>query len=372
MSGNTMTSCERLTAALRREPVDRLPWTVDLNYYNSALRDRGKFDAKYEGIEGFLRQHEELGADPHFCYDCAPFCDLSYDGVACETRRSSGEVTTTWAVDGKTLVAVKRYAPDSFCWAPRKYPVETTEDMQVLLQVLSRCRVVPRMGRHEDLQRQWGQRGLLLLGLAQTPMPALIAEWCGVMATTFLCADAPELVSEVLSILDKAYDPLYKSVCDYQPVLASFGDNISGENVGSFWDQYMAPVYRRRLQQLHAAGIACVIHNDGTVRNVLGKIAAVGFDGAEALTPAPVGDTQVAELRKIAGRDDFVLWGMVPGALFSRNCSEAAFRQYVSNMLDTCSGPMIVGSADQVPPDSDLARVRIVADLISEKARRER
>ena len=85
MSGNAMTSRERLTAALRREPVDRLPWTVDLEYYNSALRDQGKFDAKYEGIEGFLRQHEELGTDPHFRYDGASFCDLSYDGTTCET-----------------------------------------------------------------------------------------------------------------------------------------------------------------------------------------------------------------------------------------------------------------------------------------------
>ena len=369
MLESTMTSRERLTAALRREPVDRLPWTVDLEYYNAALRDQGKFDARYEGVEGFLRQHEELGADPHFCYGCAPFCDISYDGIACETRRSSGETTTTWTVDGKTLTAVKRYASASFCWAPHKYPVETVEDMALLLKLLSRCRVLPRLDRHEEMQRKWGERGLLLLGLEQTPVPALITDWCGVMATTFLHADAPDLFSSVLSVLDELYDPLYEAVCEYQPVVAEFGDNISGETVGTFWEKHMVPVYRRRLRQLHSAGITCVIHNDGTVRSVLGKIAAVGFDGAEALTPAPVGDVQVAELRRIAGRDDFILWGMVPGALFSRNCSEGEFRAYVSNMLDTCSGPMIVGSADQVPPDSDLARVRIVADLISAKAK---
>ena len=49
-----MTPRERLTAALNRRPVDRIPWTVDLDYYNSALSDQGKLDTRYEGVAGFL------------------------------------------------------------------------------------------------------------------------------------------------------------------------------------------------------------------------------------------------------------------------------------------------------------------------------
>ena len=76
-----MTSRERMTAALKRQPVDRLPWAVDLQYYNDAMRDQGKFDPKYEGVEGFLRQQEELGADPYYYYDAAcPPCATPWSG----------------------------------------------------------------------------------------------------------------------------------------------------------------------------------------------------------------------------------------------------------------------------------------------------
>ena len=362
-----MSSRERLTAALRRQAVDRLPWTTDITYYNSAMQAQGRFDPRYEGMEGFLRQHEELGADPYFYYESASPWDTVYEGLSQESRRTGNELIRTYTLEGETLVHVQRYLPVSFCWAPTKWPVETVEDLEVLLKILRRGRLAPHMERHREMQRRWGDRGLLLLSAPRSPLAALMAEWCGVMATTFLSLDAPDLFAEVLAEIDRLNAPVFEAMVKYKPVVVHFCDNISGENVMSFWDRYMSAFYRRRIGQLHSAGIVCVIHNDGTVRGVLGKIAEVGFDGAESLTPAPVGDVEVAELRTLAGREDFILWGMIPGAAFSFTWKESQFRQYVSNLLAVVDGPAILGTADQIPPDADLSRVRIVADLLAQR-----
>lgn len=361
---DAMTSRERLTAALRQQPVDRLPWTADITYYNFAMREQGRLDAKYDGIEGYLLQHEELGVDPYFDYDeFYPF-DIIHDGVTIETQRRGRDEITTYTLGTQSLHAVNRYVPEGFSWAPFKHAVETTADLAVLLEILRRTRIVPQMERHRGRQQRWGKRGLLSIGVPRTPIPALIAEWCGIMATTYMSMDAPDLFADVLAAFDRVQDPVYEAYAEYRPVVVHFADNISGENVGSFWDKYMAPVYRRRLKQLRDAGILCVIHNDGTVASILGKIAATGFDGAESLTPAPVGDAEVAELRTIAGRDDFILWGMVPGAMFSKSWSEEKFREHIAAVLDKCSAPFILGTADQVPPDSDILRLKIVAEMI--------
>lgn len=363
-----MTPRERLTAALRRQPVDRIPWTVDLDYYNTALREQGRLDQKYDGVDGFLRQHEELGADPYLCYDRFWPYEIAYDGVTVDARRDENDQVTSYAMEGESLVAIRRYMPESFCWAEFKYPVRTVADLDLLLRILRCARLAPALARHRELQEQWGQSGLLSLGVPRTPIPALITEWCGITATTFLSLDAPDLFAEVLDEMDRLADPFYAALVEYKPVVVHFPDNLSGETVGSFWDQYMAPVYRKRLRQLHEAGILCAIHNDGTMRSLLDRIAAAGFDAAEALTPAPVGDVAPAELRALAGRDDFILWGMVPGVMFCRTWSEARFREHVRDVLDSCTGPMILGSADQVPPDGDLLRVRVVADILAERA----
>lgn len=359
-----MTPRARLTAALRRLPVDRPPWTIDLAYYNAAMSQLGQADARYQGVDGFLRQHEDMGADPYVCYDAFWAHETAYDGVTIETRRNGDELETTFALAAKSLTKRSQYLPESFCWATCKHPVETADELELLLAILRRCRCTPSLDRHRARQEEWGERGLLAIGVPRTPVPALITEWCGMVATTYLMVDRPTLFAETLEVLEHLADPIYDALAEYAPVVVHFPDNISGENVASFWDEYMAPIYRRRLAQLQAAGIVCAIHNDGTVANILDRIARTGFDGAEALTPKPVGDVELAHMRDLAGRDDFILWGMIPGAMFSRTWSEADFTDHVEQVLDLCTGPMILGTADQIPPDGDIERVNLVTEIL--------
>ena len=136
MPTSSMSSRERLTAAVRRQPVDRPPWTVDLAYYNSALCEQGQFPKRFEGL-GILDQCEELGVDPYFCYECFPPCSTVFRDGAISVQRQGLEEITTYSVGRKRLVGVKRYVPESFSWAPCKYPVESVEDMGVLCRLMS-------------------------------------------------------------------------------------------------------------------------------------------------------------------------------------------------------------------------------------------
>lgn len=360
-----MSPRQRLAAAIQGKPVDRAPWTVDLAYYNDAMKAQGKLDPKYADVDGFLQQHEELGVDPYYFYPCFWAHEAVYEGTKKETRQSTNETIHCYTLEGKTLVFVLRYMPDSYCWAHYKYPVTTVEELELFLRILRGSRMAPTLERHRQMQEEWGERGLLAIGAPRTPLPQIMAEWCGLTATAMLSFDAPDLFAEVLAEMDRIADPIFEAIAEFRPVVVHFPDNISGENVGSFWDKYMAPVYRRRLKQMHDAGIVCAIHNDGTMGKVLRRIADVGFDAAEALTPAPVGDVAVEDLRNLVGRDDFILWGLVPGASFSPPWSEAQFREYVSKTLAKVEGPFIMGSADQVPPDGDISRVRLVRDIVA-------
>jgi hypothetical protein len=82
-----------------------------------------------------------------------------------------------------------------------------------------------------------------------------------------------------------------------------------------------------------------------------------------------VGDVEPGDLRRLCGREDFILWGGIPGAIFPRIWTEEHFRAYVERVLAEVSGPRILGSADQIPPDGDLTRVRLVADILARRSR---
>ena len=117
---------------------------------------------------------------------------------------------------------------------------------------------------------------------------------------------------------------------------------------------------------MHDAGKITSIHIDGTLRACLPLLQEAGFDIAEAVTPAPVGDVPVEELRATAG-DKIIIWGGLPGALFSPAYSEKLFDAHLAKILETfpLGSRFVLGVADQVPPDALLSRVTKVRDGVA-------
>jgi hypothetical protein len=159
--------------------------------------------------------------------------------------------------------------------------------------------------------------------------------------------------------------PVLEAVAKLKPPLVHFPDNLSSDNLTTFFDAHMAQHYRQRLEFLHAAGVSCAVHLDGTIRGLLPRLAALGFDAIEALTPIPAGDVAVSDIRALAGQDRVILWGGVPGAMFVPPFTWDDVRRHVQSLLSAWAGtPFILGVGDQVPPDGNLEFVRMIADII--------
>jgi len=110
------------------------------------------------------------------------------------------------------------------------------------------------------------------------------------------------------------------------------------------------------------------VHLDGRLRGLLPKLARAGFDGIESVTPGPVGDIEVEDLRTVIGNEETILWGGIPGAMFCEPWTADDIRDQTRRLLDALweGGRLVVGSADQVPPTGNLEFCRVVADTIEE------
>ncbi len=123
--------------------------------------------------------------------------------------------------------------------------------------------------------------------------------------------------------------------------------------------------------RLHESGIRAAVHLDGTVRGLLPKLTAIGFDAVEALTPLPAGDLEVEEIARLAASSPTILWGGLPGVLFAPPYTWADMEKHLARLLKAWAGrPFVVGVADQIPPDGRLDYCRRIADFCAGTARK--
>ena len=362
-----MTLRERFLSLMRGETPDVLPLLADLSYWWTAQQVQGKLDSKYLGDEGYRLLHEDLGVVFYYDYEFGRIWDVSYDGVETENVTDGLDTVQCIRTSSGELSAKQRYIPSSYSSAHVEYLVKEPGDLKIACEYMESARYVPRFEAYVDRCNQVGESGVSCAILPRSPLAVLMVELAGVEATAYISMDAPEELQRTLDCIDRSLDPVFELACNSPAEIFHFTDNLSSENVGNMFNKYMAPYYTKRLELLHNAGKKAASHLDGTIKGLLGPLSATGIDAVEALTPMPVGDVGLAELRAEAGSDSVILWGGLPGALFSPCYGRGYIEQQVDDILRLFgrTGRFIPGTADQVPPDADIELVKMAAERLA-------
>jgi hypothetical protein len=362
-----MTPRERFVALLDGQVPDRLPLLADLSYWYSARQDERSLDARYQGDEGYLRLHEDLGCVFYYDYAGGGVLGESLEDVDQESFAQGPETVHRVRTRAGELTGRTRYLPDSHCRACTEYMVKRPEDLRAVRAFCESRRFSPRFDEYLKRRESIGQRGLPSALLPRSPLPALLVEWAGVELTTYLSVDARPEFEMTLQCMDAALDPAYEIACRSPAPLFHFTDNLSSEIVGGLYARYLAPFHRKRIRQFHDCRKKAAVHLDGTIRGLLGPLAATGVDAVESLTTAPVGDLSLENLRAEAGDDRVVLWGGLPGALFSVPYGKVHVQRQVEAIrrIFGRGGRFIPGTADQVPPDADIELVRLASEKLA-------
>lgn len=343
-------------------------WAPDITYWVDGRCASGSGNPHWQTEIGLLELARELGIMPYFWYGKFWAAEPRYDAhIETLSTHSGNRRTITWRTPVGELSA--EWTRLEGCWseAPTRYAVQDERDLEVFLCLLEHRWLEPT--NLDDFRRRidlWAEYdGVPCLGLPRSPLPGFIADWAGVEHGALLALDYPDKLAEILKLMTDQERPVLEAVAELKPPLVHFPDNLSSDNLATFFDAHMAERYRQRLKFLHAAGVRCAVHLDGTVRGLLSRLAAVGFDAIEALTPMPAGDVAVNEMRAVASHDGVLLWGGVPGPMFVPPFTWNDVRRHVETLLASWGdGRFVLGVGDQVPPDGDLDFVRKISDLI--------
>jgi hypothetical protein len=357
----------RLMAVLRGRTEGRLAWFADLSYLYASMGARRVLEERFHGDEGYLRFHQELGAG--ICF-YAPFVwEQRYGNRVSETVEEVGENRITIIRTPRGSVRqVDRHLRQSYTLATVEHFVKGVDDLRVLLEACENRIFSPNYDEYQRVSERWAPTGYAvgIAPIAGAPLQRLLTRWAGLEATMDLYMDHREELEALMKALEACDDPIHDIMCGSPCDLFEFPENLSAEVTGKrFFETYNRPYYERRAAALHQVGKKTSIHNDGSMRGTIDLLGPSGFDVVESVTPAPVGDIPLEGLRQAAG-PGIVLWGGLPGALFSPCFSEEQFESYLHATIDTFrkDGRCVLGVADQVPPDGLLSRVRRVRELV--------
>lgn len=347
---------------------DRIVWTADITYWIAGQKQAGSADPAWDTEEGYLRLHRDLGIMPYYYYEKFWAGQTRYFGGVEEAIRTEGNTTRReFHTPVGDLVEMSIYSPASCSTGCVEHFVQTERDLAVLRCLVEHRRLEPdNLDDYPQRRELWAAYdGLPCLGLPRSPLAAFVYEWAGVENSAYLLADCRDEVVELLDLMERQEAPILDALCDLAPPLVHFADNLSSANLTSLYDAHLAGTHRRRIERLHAAGVKCAVHLDGTVKGLLPKLVCAGFDAIEALTPKPAGDLDMDQIRDLAGNGPVVLWGGVPGTMFAPAYSWEQMKNHVKRLIASWGrGPFVMGVADQVPPDGAIEYCRKIADLI--------
>ena len=364
-----MTLRERIEAVFRGETPDAMVWFADLTYWYGAHQAMGDLPAAWRGPHGIGQIHREMNVG-EYVPGCNAYDESEGSEVAFEHRVEAGVGTRTWRTPVGTIDSRQEYSPSSFSWGFRAHPVKRVEDLAVVRYVVEHRQYRARPDRLRQVDRDVGAHGLPVIAVPGSPMAELGKAWAGIMDLSYLMADTPGEVGETLEAIASSQDETYRITAESECPYVMICENLSAETMGGLFDLHTRDYLTRRVAYLHAHGKKVILHIDGTLRGVVEKLPAVGIDCLDAVTPKPVGDVGMDEIRDLVGDDILILGGM-PGAMFAPPFTAADIETHVRDVirLHKQSNTFMFGVADQVPPNGDLQLVKLVSDLVEQHGR---
>ena len=354
-----------MLAVLAGQKPDRVPWFGDLDYWVTALIERGEKPKDFRRSDAYIDWHRDLGVG-FYLQGYFPFRAIT---ERCRVREWNDGNLRRRQIETPcgTLRETWTWLPDSFAEAPTEHLVKSAADLRAYRYFHENTRYEPDYAFAERRGGQVDDMGLVLCYLPKSPLMQMIALDAGVTTVFEIFTDAGEEFRKTMEVVRRSHDAAASIAVDCPADVLMIPENLSSECVGkTFYEMFMRDYEETWARRIRKAGKFSCIHLDGTLRGLLRETCSTSLTFIEALTPAPAGDLEVEKWAEWSGNSRTVLWGGLPGVFFTELVSDEEFDAHVRHVLEVMrSEPRyVLGVADQVPPDGLERRVRRVGELV--------
>ena len=377
-----MTARERILAALRRQPVDRLPFTplidhyVLLDLYPEIWREKDRLKRAWITLKAsrafeidVLLRHvpviKTIGVNSVFIEQLGQFggpCQVRSvlkNDLLIETLDTPvGSLSGTWGFTEESGILPH----------PVKHLVNNYEELKIYHYAVEHMRpkqVVPDYETFLAVDKAIGRDGIATTSFHNTPLMHLIECVWGLENTIYLLNDHR---AEVEDILEKLYHPQKQFVEQLAASPAQIAINY--ENTSStlispkYFRRYCLPHLNEYAQILHSAGKINLVHMCGKLRAFVDDFReGLEADGIADIAPAPTGDLPLYEAAANLGGK--VVVGGIDATTFINPAPEGVEAK-VSDLIARLKPyrGVLLGSGDATPRGAPVENFHLIRRLV--------
>jgi uroporphyrinogen-III decarboxylase len=386
-----VTDRERMLAAIRGEPVDRIPWAPRLDLWYRANKLAGTLLGKYAGAT--LREMtDDLGWG---CHAIVPdFTDLSGAGdatdrglgvynLSCMPFRTTFEnVEKRVSLDGdRTIVeyvtpegairtvalldAAMRAAGISISHL-EEHAFKGEADYGALGFLFENARVEPNYDGYGEYRDFVGERGLAaaFVSLAASPMHLVQRELMPFETFVFEMNDRPDEMARLAERIGAYWRKITEVTAGAPAELVFMGANYDAMiTYPPLFAEHILPTLRDYSAQLHAKGKYLLTHTDGENAGLLEHYVAAGFDVADSICPAPMTSLSFKQHRDAFDGKIAIMGGVPSVALLEESMSDDEFARFLDGFFEEIGrgDHLILGISDTTPPGAKFERLMDIA-----------
>jgi uroporphyrinogen decarboxylase len=366
-----MTERERLLHVLKGETPDRVPWFADLgHWFRAESGEQWDLFRINNCTKEMIGLHREVKAGWYI--EAGSLHNECYEGNIKREREITGDLAVERFVTPiGELQMERKWNPVSFSWDIKKLMIKNLEDLKILLYAVERKKFNPKYENWDIMEQMGGNFGLGFPSMGYTGLGSLMSYYMGVENTIYALYDESDLIKKYITTYNKKHLELVDIYCKSPAPHIFFTDNLSSDvQPADLFMEYSFDHYKAIAAHLHGAGKTVSTHIDGMLNGIIGLTAEAGIDVADACTPKPTGDLTPLEIRKQAGEKMILMGGIAP-TMWLPATSEKDFISHVKEWLDLrkISSRLVLSAGDQVPPGTELKRIKLVYDIIEEHGR---
>jgi uroporphyrinogen-III decarboxylase len=234
-----------------------------------------------------------------------------------------------------TLTQVWGYMPEAGADFEHKYWWTEWEEYEAIRFMLEATEYEFDAAQFQGWVERVGQDGLVMLNLTESPLKAL--HWlAGPQNATIFILDHPDEMLELAKIHQaRALDLLERVVDTPQAEVFITHDNLDSMFYAPYlYKDYCHEYFARAAEIIHRRGKHLMVHACGRSRALLPLVGEAQVDALEGVTPPPMGDVQLKDVRRLTGYEHFTLNGGMdaPHQELTENAA-AELRAYVRDLF---------------------------------------
>jgi len=365
-----MTFRQRILNTFERKGTDKIVWQPRIYYWYNGRTEADTMPEKYRGMS-MLDIYHDLNASPRYPGEVcgiSVFNTQTDDTVKHDEKEEDGNIVTVQDTPAGQLRHVTRKGSMGSGGYQTDYPVKSPGDMKIAKHILEHTAFSFDQDAFELAEKTLGLDGVTQSFYPRSPFQSLVISYMGLENTVYALTDYRAETEDFMKAIEAWQDMMYEVILDSPVKILNFGENIDAHiSPPGYFERYLVPYYKKRVDQVHAKGKFCHIHMDGSLKPLLPMIREPGFDGIEAATPLPQGDVTLEELKESLG--DTILLDGIPAILFLPRYSNEELEEFATKVLDMFSPNLILGVSDELPPPADIEKVRLVSQLVENYCR---